>query len=222
MDVKHCLLHPGRLVAKWRKGDGVCTLNELVDVCWPLHDDADESAPASVAPEFAGARYLRVRYDGFAESGEEVSDSSEAMFRVRAGDIVISHINAVHGAIAVVPEELDGSAVTSEFTVCRPKNGIDPRLVWSLLRSPEARADFLITATGIGRTRVKTEQAKKIDLPTVDEAIATPLVQALRRAEELEREARKLRQEARIKFEAEFDLANERAREIIAAFKPPD
>jgi type I restriction enzyme M protein len=221
MDVKQCLLHPGRLVPKWRREGGVCTLNDLVDVCWPPPED-DGDAVEAASSDLAGAHYLRVRYDGFAEAGEEIADGSEVMFRVRTGDIVVSHINAVHGAVAVVPEDLDGSVVTSEFTVCRPKPGIDSRLVWSLLRSPEARSDFLITATGIGRTRVKTDQALKVELPTVSSAIATPLVKALRRAEELEREARELRQKAKGTFEAEFDLANDKAHEIIAAFKPPD
>lgn len=221
LDVKHGLLRPSRLVAKWRKNGGSGVLRDLVDVRWPLPDEGEN---ADIAGTVDGdLRYLRVRYDGFAEPGEELPGDADGvgLFRVREDDIAISHINAVHGAVAIVPAELDGSMVTSEFTVCRAKDGVDPRLVWSLLRSPEARADLLILATGIGRTRVKTEQAMKLEVPTVDKSVGGSLVRDLQRAEKLEAEARELRVKARETFEGHFGLANKKAEEIIAAFKPP-
>lgn len=224
LDVKHCLLQPARLVGKWKGGDGSGTLSELVTVRWPLPKNADEAARGDVveADVADGLRYLRVRYDGFAEPGEDLpTDSSGQLFKVREGDVVISHINAVHGAVAVVSAKLAGAFVTNEFTVCQANAGVDPRLVWSLLRSPEARADLLVLATGIGRTRVKTEQALKLDVPTVTASVAEPLVSDLLRAERLEEEARVLRQNAQKAFEEHFNLANKKAQEIIAAFKPP-
>ena len=225
LDVKHCLLRPGRLLPKWKRGDGCAALGDLVRVRWPLPDDAGDAAREDVVEADTAdgdLRYLRVRYDGFAEAGEDLpTDGDGQFFKVRAGDVVISHINAVNGAVAIVPVELDGAVVTNEFTVCRAKDGVDPRLVWSLLRTQEARSDLLILATGIGRTRVKTEQALKLDVPTVGADVADPLVKDLQRAERLEEEARRLRQEAREKFEAHFGLANQKAAEIIAAFKPP-
>lgn len=60
-----------------------------------------------------------------------------------------------------------------------------------------------------------------LDLPAVTGAIAAPLVDALLRAEILERKARKLRRRAQRRFETKFDLANTTASRIIAAFKPP-
>ena len=220
LDVKHGLLRPSRLVPGWRRAGGSGALRDLVDVRWPIQEDTDEASSETAGD---GQRYLRVRYDGFAEAGEDVAGESEGehLFRVREDDVVISHINAVHGAVAVVPYDLAGSVVTNEFTVCRSKPGVDPRLVWSLLRSPEARADLLILATGIGRTRVKTEQAMKLEVPAVEASVGDQLVSDLRRAEQLEAEASELRRAARQTFEERFGLANTKAEEIIAAFKPP-
>ena len=93
--------------------------------------------------------------------------------------------------------------------------------MWALLRSQEARSDLLILATGIGRTRVKTEQALRLDVPSVASEVAGLLVKDLQRAEKLEEEARKLRRDAQTTFEDQFGLANRKAAEIIAAFKPP-
>ena len=50
----------------------------------------------------------------------------QELYRVRADDIVISNINAVNGAVAIVPKKLDGAVVTSEFTVCRAKGHRSP------------------------------------------------------------------------------------------------
>jgi len=224
LDVKHCLLRPSRLVDEWNKGSGSSALRDIVIVRWPLPEDADDAAREDVVEADATdeLRYLRVRYEGFAELGEELpADGGDGLFTVRENDVVISHINAVHGAVAIVTAELAGAVVTSEFTVCRAKKGTDPRLVWSLLRSPEARSDLLVLATGIGRTRVKTEQTLKLDVPKVTPAVAAPLVKDLQRAECLEEEARELRRNAQKTFEEHFGLANKKAKEIIAAFKPP-
>jgi len=231
MDVKHCLLRPGRLVKTWQSSAGSGLLRDLVDVRWPSSDAASDASDETedvieteVTESDSDVRYLRVRYDGFAEAGEErVNDAerTEQVFKVQKDDIVISHINAVHGAVAVVPPSLEGCVVTNEFTVCRAKPGIDPRVVWSLLRSPEARSDLLILATGIGRTRVKPDQTLRLDVPKVPSEAAAPLVAALQEAERLEEEAKNLRQKAQREFESRFKLSNEKAEEIIAAFKPP-
>lgn len=54
------------------------------------------------------------------------------LYRVAAGDFVISDINAINGAIAVIPDERDGL---------------------------EARSGLLLLSTGIGRTRIGWDQA---------------------------------------------------------------
>ena len=51
--------------------------------------------------------------------------------------------------------------VTTEFTVFRAREGVDPRIIWLLLRSPVARADILLMSTGIARTRIRWEDVKR-------------------------------------------------------------
>jgi type I restriction enzyme M protein len=168
--------------------------------------------------------YLRVRYDGYTESGDEIwtSDAgSRHLVRVEEGDVVISHINALHGAVGVVPAEHEGHVVTTEYTVCKAKAGIDPLVVWSLLRSPEARADLLLLATGGGRTRVRWGEARKLQLPQPTPEMSLAIVDALGRADMADRKAQDLRTTSRATFEDLLYLDSPDARSIIAAFKPP-
>ena len=162
IDVKSCLPKPARMVRKWKKnGAEVARLADLVDVVHPKEgasDNARDPDAIATADSDELVTYLRVRYDGFAERGDETEASasqSPTLYRVHTDDIAISHINALHGAIGVVPPELDGLVVTNEYTVCRAKEGVDPRIVWLLLRSGEVRSDLLLLSTGIGRSRVE-------------------------------------------------------------------
>lgn len=222
MDVKSCLLKPYRLSAKWKKGGiDVGVLADWVEVLWPLPDPKEPSGDYIDGSEDQSLQYLRVRYDGFGENGDEKDTSGGGLYRVHTDDLVISNINAVHGAVAVVPASLDGAVVTSEFTVCRAKAGVDPLLVWMLLRSPEARSDLLILATGIGRTRVRWANAAALKLPKPTTAMSAAVLAALKEAEQKEAEAAALRVAARDALEIPLHLNNKKALEILAAFKPP-
>ncbi|MGH9402669.1 MAG: N-6 DNA methylase [Terriglobia bacterium] len=194
MDVKSCLPKPGRHVAFWKKaGYSVSPLSELLDIVYPkgraeaqdIDDEIDEVLETEEQSEVTLdeetdenlivtrdcddlVKHLRVRYDGFCEEGEEIyaSDSKYVrLYRVKTNDIVMSHIGATYGAIAIVPQWLDGCVVTSEYTVFRAKPGMDQRLVWMLVRSPECRADLLMMATGISRNRVHGSEALGIRVP---------------------------------------------------------
>lgn len=122
MDVKACLTKPNRMVARWTDmGYEVVGLDHFVDLLvtentavegFPVEDIVERSGPDELVV------HLKVTYSGRAERGESVnvSDSSQPrLYRVRAGQVVVSHINAVHGAVAVVPESLDGCVVSSEY-----------------------------------------------------------------------------------------------------------
>ena len=168
--------------------------------------------------------YLRVRYDGFCEAGDEVSTSDiakQTLTRVQAGDFVFSHINAIHGAVAVVPEEFDGLVVTNEYTVCRPSSDLSANVIWALVRSPEARAEMLLLATGIGRTRVRWAELKALLLPVPSQDVRGRIDEAVKRANQAEDDMRRLRAEASETAASEMLLDSERSRSIIAAFKPP-
>jgi type I restriction enzyme M protein len=220
MDVKSCLIKPGRNVAKWREaGFEVVKLSNFVDLVEFPEEDTIETKDHD---DFV--IYLRVRYDGYAEPGDEIvaSDSTYSkLYVVHMGDIVISNIGATYGSCAIVPTELDGCVVTTEFTVIRAKEGIDPYMVWILLRSPEARANLLLLATGISRTRVRWENLVELELPIPPNRLVEEVVNNLSNADKLEREAANARKQAKVKLENELYLNDVEAVDILMAFKPP-
>lgn len=231
MDVKACLPSAGRNVEKWkREGHTVAEVREIIrPVFIGVENAADVDASraddvilASESDEMV--TLLRVKYEGTPEAGDTIaaSDSTyDTLYKVRSGDIVISHINAVHGAIAVIPDELDGLVATKEYTVCRPREGYHPFLVWQMLRSPEARADLLLSSTGMGRTRVDWEIVSKLQLPVPSEEVSKATVDAIQKARMLEQQARLLYASAGSSIGAALNLDNAEARALLAAFKPP-
>jgi len=223
MDVKSCLPKPERLVPTWEcAGLNVLSLHELVDVF--DEDNLTDSDVVYTSGSEERVTFLRIRYDGWAERGDEI-DASETnytvLLRVRENDIVISNINAVHGAIAVVPASLDGCVVSNEFTICRARSGVEPRIVWLLARSPEARSDLVVLASGIGRTRVQWENARNLKLPIPDQKTIEKAVSQLRESEELLRRAEAARASAETLLNESLGLDNEEAWDLIKAFKPP-
>ncbi len=227
LDVKACLASAGRRVQEWEAaGQKVVRLGDLIEPASLSAQTPDR--PARIIDVGEGddelVNYLRVRYDGFTESGDEVWTSeagARRLTRVEAGDVVFSHINAIHGAVAVVPDEHAGHVVTTEYTVCRAKEGVDPLVVWMLVRTPEARADLLLLATGIGRTRIQWDEAQRLALPQPTAELSERVVQGLTRADAAERQAVGLRRSTRQMVQDELGLDSEEAQSIIAAFKPP-
>jgi type I restriction enzyme M protein len=225
MDVKACLPQAARRVGEWKKkGFTVSRVSDLLDLAYD--PDTTTTNPDVIETQDSSdlVTHLRVQYNGFCESGEEIyaSDSKYArLFRVHEQDVVVSHINAIHGAIGVVPKALDGHVVTTEYTVCRAKAGIDPRLVWALVRSPEARADLLLLSTGIGRSRVRWSNLASLLVPIPPDSLAKKVVTQVRDAEKIEAQAASLRLQATDRLESEMGLDSANARTILAAFKPP-
>ncbi len=220
LDVKSCLMKVGRKVDDWcKRGIAVSKFSDLIMLKEFSEDDVIETKDSD---DFV--TYLRVRYDGFAEAGDEFvacDTQYSRLYRVHAGDIVISNIAASYGSVAVVPEKLDGCVVTSEYTVLQPKPGEDARIIWMLLRSPEARADMLLLATGANRTRVRWEIIKDLRLPRPTTDAARDVSALLKQAEDAERVALEYRQKATQLIELPLELDNEEAQAILRAFKPP-
>jgi type I restriction enzyme M protein len=228
MDVKACLPESGALVDEWtREGLDVRKVSDMLGVV----DETSKSVDTDFDFRILDTRntdetitYLRVRYDGFCEAGDEAvtSDLSAQRFtRVREGDIVFSHINTVHGAVGIVPDWLEGTVVTNEYTVCRSTGTIPAEVLWALLRSPQARADLLLMSTGIGRTRVKWATIRDLRLPVPGTDAQKKLVAALNGATEAERAAARQRADATSTLQRTLRLQASDAYDIIAAFKPP-
>ncbi|GMA42431.1 N-6 DNA methylase [Mobilicoccus caccae] len=222
-DVKACLPEAESRVPDWEAaGFTIQRIGALLELAVTDGNRAEREIDTSVTDDLV--TYLRVRYDGFCEAGDEVSTSDiakQTLTRVEAGDLVFSHINAIHGAVAVVPDEFDGLVVTNEYTVCRPSSDLSASVIWALVRSHEARAEMLLLATGIGRTRVRWDELRKLRLPVPGQDVRDRIDDAVKRANHSEDDMRRLRAEANQTASTEMLLDSERSRSIIAAFKPP-
>lgn len=232
LDVKACLPQVGRRVTAWEEaGLTVVTADAMLEPGFLPEEDGEEDVAVARASDLIVAAdtseevtHLRVRYDGFAEPGDTIvaSDSKyRTLYRVRENDIVISHINAVHGAVCVVPADLGGTVVTSEYTVCRAREGYDPYLLWEMLRTPEARADLLLSSSGIGRTRVHWANVRELKLPIPPDDVAAKVVEAVKLAHQREAEARQAYALARKSLSDALGTDNRESRDLLAAFKPP-
>jgi type I restriction enzyme M protein len=219
LDVKNCLMTPGRQEQLWREqGHRVLRLDEMLEERTFAADELvtkDSIDPVAV---------MVVRYEGTAEAGEEINpaDSSYArLYPVSSGDIVISNIAASHGSIAVVPDELDGCVVSSEYTVLRAREGFDPIVLQLILRSPEIRSDVLLSSSGANRTRTRWDLIRGLSAPYPDQAVVADIQEAVRRAGEARREANRLLEQSRARLQDQLQLDTETANLVLTAFKPP-
>ena len=190
-------------------------LSSLVDSVWDsvtLKPDKDYS-------------FLRISYAGQAERGEtrlgkEVgyTDLSHA----KAGDIVVSNISAVYRAICVLPEWAEDLLVSKEFTILRPKPDakVDTAYLWAVLRSAAVVAEWLSGATGVGRHRVDWGRLQNQRVPLLTPATQKKIGDHYRRAEKLEAEIARLRDEAQEDL-SPLELEGEIAVDRLARAKPP-
>ncbi|MGV2984385.1 hypothetical protein ACNPNP_11845 [Microbacterium sp. AGC85] len=217
LDVKANLVRPGERVDAWKEvGLTVVSVDRVLAPVTSL------TVPGS--DEEGRATFLRVRGDGLCEAGDDfwLGGAAPLEFtRVRTGDLVFSHTNTVHGAVGIVPQELDGCVVTNEYFVCRAVDEKDAPVVWTLLRSTQARADLIALATGIGQTRVSWSEISELQLPWPDEPLRKVIRDAFAEANEAERRAQQLRLETALKVSDQLGLAPARAHEVVSAFQPP-
>lgn len=219
LDVKNCLMSPGRSIALWKKaGFRVLPLSEAVEE--RKYDEDDIIGKDHLEP----VRVLVVRYEGYAESIGEIlpgDGSYSKLYPVSAGDIVISNIAASHGSIAVVPKGLDGCVVSSEYTVLTPLEGFDAIVLQLILRSPEIRSDILLTASGANRTRARWDAIRDIQIPYPKDAIVDRVRKFSKESDEAKQLAYTALENARDLTETSLSLRSEDATTILAAFKPP-
>lgn len=220
LDVKSCLMSAGRMVLSWKKhGLNVISLKDLAE---PKEFSESDIIETDTSDELV--TYLRVTYAGYAQAGDEIAASDtkySQLSRVGTDDVVISNIAASYGSVAVVPHALDGCVISTEYTVLRALEGVSPITVWLLLRSPEARAEMLLLATGISRNRVKWDDLRNLQLPKPSPEMVQNIVSLSTKAEEAERQAEQYREEARNSLEKALKLRGSEAFHILRAFKPP-
>ncbi|MDP2735696.1 MAG: hypothetical protein Q8P12_05830, partial [bacterium] len=207
-----------KLKRTWaRAGAATDTLENLVD---PIEEQVENKPKTTYT-------FLRISYEGFAESGErrlgkEVSYAWVG--RARPEDIVVSNISAVYRAICVFPEGMDDVLITPEFTVLRIKqmkrDEVDPMYLWSVLRSPAVIAEWLSQATGVGRHRVVWDLLKNQKVPLLPPPKQREIGEMNRKAYRLAHESTIVMERATAELDA-LDLYGEAAKDKLVRAKPP-
>lgn len=219
LDVKFCRPHDNPAKEIW-EDEGLETekLGELVDLT------EDEVRPSESPNEKFS--FLEVSYEGEPRRGDTKFGGDINYSTVRtaqAGDIVVSHINAVNGAICVLPPELDDVVISKEYSILRVKDDkeINPLYLRILLRSPEFRAMLLSRSSGGGRHRVDWDALKDLEIPLIDMEAQKEKTNDIRRADEMRNEAKILEERAVSDLENELGLRNEKATDRLDAAGPP-
>lgn len=89
---------------------------------------------------------------------------------VRAGQMIVSRINAKDGAIGIVPQELDGAIVSDNFIVLNFKsNSVDPYYMLMLLTSERYRKMLKGISRGVtARSYVRNIDFLEMEVPVPD------------------------------------------------------
>jgi type I restriction-modification system DNA methylase subunit len=100
---------------------------------------------------------------------QDLAYSEKDLREIKKGDILLSGIDVVKGAVGVVGHDCDGLVVSKEFFTLRPKTNalmtVLPEYVVCLLRSPRMREIIEGTVTGVSnRTRIE-DIGRFLDLP---------------------------------------------------------
>jgi len=215
LDVKHCLID-----TDWRNAENLAPLSDFVT---PKSFEGNDliNCPLHESP----VQLLTVRYDGTGAPARVILPRTETkyahLYRVRAGELVISNIAATYGSVTVVPPELDGLAVSKEYTVLQAKPGYDARVIWAILRSPEIRAELLLRTTGANRTRVRWSDIRSIAFPYPPLSAAKVFLDRMTKADAARSQAQEQSNAAISGLTEELFLDQERSHVILDAFKPP-
>lgn len=204
------------LVPKWRtKGIEYKPLVGLVDVI---------EEPVKLDPDVP-YNFLKVSYGGYAEQGERAL-GKEISYRklgtASTGDIVVSNINAVNGAVCVIPHGMKHLLVSSMFTVLRVKPGVkvDPAYLWIVLRSPGIKAEWLSMATGVGRQPIDWTKIQNQKIPLLPYQRQKKIGDICRSVQEYEQKIAQAK-EAANGIVDELDLCPASAQDRLERAKPP-
>ncbi len=89
----------------------------------------------------------------------------EVLHRVRAGEVVMSRLKAWEGALAVLPEHLDGAVASTEFPTFTLKPGVDLSYIQALLRSPLLWSSLSDASKGVGARRERVSAERFLNAP---------------------------------------------------------
>lgn len=194
LDVKHVALQVvfrenlrEAVPKRWKDmGFQVVELGQVVD-----NVGKEREVKTKDLPQHTGIPLLSITFQGEAvprvsklrrkAEMTKLSTKYQVLLRVSKDDIVFSRIDLVDGAVAVIPDELDGYLVSKEFIVLRVKEGyssiVDPFYVWMYLRSSYVKEFVKGVMKGVtGRHRVKWDEVKDMPFPLPDSEGAKDIV----------------------------------------------
>jgi restriction endonuclease S subunit len=179
-----------------------------------LIDFREEYVSPKENPE-AFYQLVQVGFNGSTKLREERAGRDiqyDKMKVVRMGDILVSRINAIYGAISVVPRRFDKALVSGECHVLVPrKKEIEPVYLWMALRLKYVRALLEGKTSGGTKLRVSDRALSVLPIPfppresqlTLSKVVEDDLI----RLRELAREIHSVRKQSKAKIR-ELIMAN--------------
>ncbi|GJD87106.1 hypothetical protein BHAOGJBA_0606 [Methylobacterium hispanicum] len=83
--------------------------------------------------------------------------ATEELQQVEEGDVLVSGIDLINGAVGVVGSDCEGAVVSKEYYILRTKPGVDPHWLVAMLRTPLVRRIIEGMVTGTSkRTRFES------------------------------------------------------------------
>lgn len=174
----------------------------------PLGDVLSQRLGEYAISDPARETYVTVRLYGRGAIKRKIDEgktpSMRSGYRIRAGDLIYSRIDARNGAFAIVPLELDGAVVSKDFPNFRVRSDrTDPRFLIRFLSTKRFFAQLRGASFGTtNRQRISEEKLLAFHIPTPPIEDQRRIAQILDEADAL----RKLR-----------SLADERTGALISA-----
>lgn len=154
-------------------------------------------------------KIVSVHFDGNISVREEKQGSDfkyNYQYIMHSGDIVLSRIDCSHGAVAVVPEELDGAVCSGEFYVLVPGKDVNSMVLWHLLRSKQVSEQMIGLSSGMtGRHRLGRDQLLKIKIPKIDANVVKLFISKITKSIDLLKQANDLKRESLSLLEKSLD-----------------
>ena len=163
---------------------------------------------------FSGVVPISIHFDGSISKRviKEGREYSLPMLWVRPGDVVLSKIDLKNGAVGILPEDWNDTAVTTHFAVYEPdRSKVSPEYFRLLIQAPRFKAWLSENKSGQdGRTEVKLPDFEELEIPLPSLPEQRRLVAAYQegpdKAAKLEAQAQRIERDAQREFEAALGL----------------
>jgi len=183
-------------------------LTELKDAKWEikeLKDIAEISSETRDPTRMPEKQFIYVEINGIDTKLGEVTSykkllgkeaPSRARMLIKKGNIIVSTTRPYRGAIAIVPDELDGAIASTGFGILKPKEEINKLFLYTILKSRFGLAQLEQRMTGSNYPAITAEELKKIKILIppckIQDSIAEIMGEAYKQRKEKLKEAEDL------------------------------